>query len=103
MADLTNADLRATLPAGITISAVTYPDGESSLKAIADFLIAVQSAQDTQNAAAPSGEDVQVIAVASGVEQVVTRDGQTHRVTPVTRTVTILEKRIIQDVLPPLV
>lgn len=100
MADLTNAMLRAKLPAGITLDALAYPDAETSLTAIADFLIAVELAQIEQNAAAPAGEDVQLIQVATGVEQNITRGGVIHKVVPVNRTVTVFEKRTVDQVFP---
>lgn len=100
---LTNAQLRAKLPAGITLDATAYPDADSCLPAIVDFLIASEEAQAEQNATAPTGEDVQLIQIASGVEQTITRDGVTHKVVPVNRTVTVLEKRTVTDVLPALV
>lgn len=100
---LTNAQLRAKLPAGITLDATTYPDAESCLPAVTAFLISAEEAQIAQNATAPAGEDVQLIQIASGVEQTITRDGVTHKVVPVNRTVTVLEKRSVSSVFSVLV
>lgn len=103
MADLTNAQLRAKLPAGITVDAVAYPDANSCLPAVMAFLQACEDAQVEQNATAPAGQDVSLIAVGLGAEQTITRNNQAHRVRQVTRTVTAFEKQTVSQVFPVLV
>lgn len=103
MADITNANLRAALPPGITLSPVDYPDANSCLPAVMAFLQSVEQAQITQNAAAPPGEDVQLISVGQGTEQTITRNGSAHRVRQVSRTVTAFERQSVSEVFPILV
>ena len=97
---LTNQQLRSKLPAGITLDSTAYPDAESCLPAVMAFLQASEDAQTEQNAAAPQGEDVQLIVVGVGAETTITRDNVTHRVRQVSRTVTAFEKQTISDVFP---
>lgn len=97
---LTNAQLRSKLPAGITIDSDDYPDADSCLPAVLAFLQSCEEAQVEQNATAPTGEDVQLIAVGSGAETTITRDGVPHRVRQVSRTVTAFEKQTVSEVFP---
>lgn len=97
---LTNQQLRSKLPAGITVSSVTYPDADSCLQPVLAFLQACEDAQVEQNATAPTGEDVQLISVGQGAETTITRDNVTHRVRQVSRTITAFEKQTVSDVFP---
>lgn len=103
MADLTNAQLRAKLPAGITLDSTEYPDADTCLVAVVKFLTACEEAQIEQNATAPDGEDVQVVTKGIGAETTIERDGVTHRVQLVNRSVIAYEKLTVVDVLPVLI
>lgn len=100
MADLLVEDLRTKLGANVTISAVQYPDGTSALKPLAYIFQKTIEAQAEQNAAAPAGEDVNLVTVASGPETSITREGVTHRVRPTTYQFTLYEKVEVTDALP---
>ena len=103
MAVITNANLRSTLPAGITLDPATFADASDCLPAVIAFLKAVEEAQVAQNATAPAGEDVQIIGTGLGAETTITRNNVTHQVRQVTRTVTAFEKYTVSEVFPVLV
>ncbi len=100
---ITNANLRAKLPTGITLDPTVFPDADDCLPAVINFLRAAEEAQNAQNATAPAGEDVQLISVGLGAETTITRDGETHTVRQSTRSVTVFEKYLVSEVYPVLV
>lgn len=100
---ITNADFRALLPAGVSFSAVQYPDTESALAACADILDALLAAQSAQNALAPAGQDVSsLVAVNGGQQQIEFPPGSGTNITVIPRvyTLTIFMENTVTNTYP---
>lgn len=101
--NLTNAQLRATLPAGITLDAAAYPDASTAMKVLSDFLEAVFAAQTAQNVGAAAGQAVQSVSAGIGASQTIVYppgSGTTVAVTPRVFTVTVLRESAITNTYP---
>lgn len=98
----TNATLRTKLAAsfpGIDLDTTIYPDAESMLKAVVHLLSAAQQVQETHNAIAPTGEDIQLIGVGVGADQLKDIGGGVFKtVRLVNRAVTVFEENTVTAV-----
>lgn len=103
MADILVSELQAQLGDDIAIDTTAFPANTTALKVVAAFNQAVLRAQIAQNATAPTGEDVQLVAYQAGAETTITRDSVVHNVRPATYQYTMYEKIQVADVLPTLI
>lgn len=106
MATLTVAEVAAHLPAGSLVSIDVTDPAATAYKPVDDFLTALQSAQDADNATTVAGQDVNMISTSEGGATTIpdpANPGQTVVVVPRFYSVTTYRRITVDAVLSPLV
>ena len=97
---ITNAELRAQLPSGVTVDATAYPDSGDALLPLGRILEAALAAQTLNNDTAPIGQRVFSVTQARGTEEQRVIGGVTRTIRPNVYNVAILEEATITQVYP---